>query len=518
MAYNNNDVYYNDWGFECDSNGTVLRTRYNMELEAELREEEEAAAYAPPRRGGGLSRRAPTAQQNRGRHNNYDDDDYADGIQTVYGGRNQQQPSRHESSTVSRRNAGQPAKKTVSRFDLDDDEPVRKSGAGKATNRYDDEFVDEKPKKIKGTQKSLNEEVPHFEFVKPVDGKYHDILLPAGLGQKKIYLPATLLDDDKYVVYYKREIFEKGKKMNDVDDLASTAFGEDMFKNVNFAPLALDVGAIINLNINKDDVVTIDRSTDIIDQLLMLINSTTTVALKREDEIYCSEAFIASRYFNDTGKNLLLDLVSDESFRFANMPDIMKRLEAIYDRYAKNKNTLNGISKIDKEMTASFNSYVAAYSATDKFYVNSLMKYGAEFYKAVSTSPEILDNDLRKNIINGMGAFFGTFISSINQYIKDLNNHSEQELVYPSRELIVISENSNISLEVTEIEGKENKNLFYEIDRVYTPYMHDMLTRLDKEKTLHSFNRVVFYNYKNIYTIIKCGEGKFTLSNFEKRN
>jgi hypothetical protein len=48
--------------------------------------------------------------------------------------------------------------------------------------------------------------------------------------------------------------------------------------------------------------------------------------------------------------------------------------------------------------------------------------------------------------------------------------------------------------------------------------MHDMLTRLDKEKTLHGFNRVVFYNYKNIYTIVKCGEGKFTLSNFEKRN
>lgn len=515
MAYNNNDVYYNDWGFECDASGTVLRTRYNMELEAELREEEEAAAYAPSRRGGGLSRRAPTVQQNRGRHNNYDDDDYADGIQTVYGGRNQQQSSRHEGSAVSRRNAGQPARKTASRFDLDDDEPVRKSGAGKATNRYDDEF-EEEPRKTKGAQKSVNEEVPHFEFVKPVDGNYHEILLPAGLGQKKIYLPATLLDDNKYVVYYKREIFEKGKKMNDIDNLAGAAFGEDMFQKVNFAPLSLDVGAIINLNNNKDEIVTIDRSTDVIDQLLMLINSTAII--RKEDEIYCSEAFVASRYFNDTGKNLLLDLVSDESFRFANMQDIMKRLEEIHARYAKNKNTLNGISKIDKEMTASFNSYVAAYSATDKFYVNSLMKYGAEFYKAVTTSPEILDSDLRKNIINGMGAFFGTFISSINQYIKDLNDHTEQELVYPSKELIVISENSSMALEVAEIEGKENKNVFYEIDRVYTPYMHDMLTRLDKEKTLHGFNRVVFYNYKNIYTIVKCGEGKFTLSNFEKRN
>ena len=59
--------------------------------------------------------------------------------------------------------------------------------------------------------------------------------------------------------------------------------------------------------------------------------------------------------------------------------------------------------------------------------------------------------------------------------------------------------------------------MFYEIDRVYTPYMHDMLTRLDKEKTIQKFNRVIFYNYKNIYTIIKCEEGKFTLSNFEQR-
>ncbi len=504
------DIYYNDWGFECDASGNVLRTRYNMELEAELRAEEEEEARYASRGGGGFSRRSPTYQQGRGRRNNYDDDDdYADGIQTVYGNRSQQQSeSRHRVSSVSRRNPVQP-KKTTSRFDLDD-EPVRKS---KANNRYDDEFEEEeKPKrKQQGVQKSVNEEVKHFEFIKPVDGRYHDVLLPVGFGQKKIYLPATLLDDDKYVIYYKREIFEKGKNMDD-----NNAFGEDMFQKTKFAPLSLDVGAIVNLNIGKDEIVTIDRSTDVVDQLLILINS--TAAVKKEEEIYCSEAFIASRYFNDTGKNLLLDLVSDESFRFANMSEIMKRLEAIYERYAKNKNTANGISKIDKEMTSSFNSYVAAYSATDKFYVNSLMKYGSEFYKAVTTSPEILDSDLRKNIISGMGAFFGTFISSINQYIKDLNDHSEQELVYPSKELVVISENSNIALEVSEIENKEHKNLFYEIDRIYTPYMHDMLTRLDKEKTLHSFNRVVFYNYKNIYTIVKCGEGKFTLSNFEKRN
>ena len=35
------EIFLNDWGFECDRNGNVLNTRFNHNLEMQLREEEE---------------------------------------------------------------------------------------------------------------------------------------------------------------------------------------------------------------------------------------------------------------------------------------------------------------------------------------------------------------------------------------------------------------------------------------------------------------------------------------------
>ena len=73
-----NEIYYDNWGFQCSADGAVLNTRYNIDLEKEYRlaEEEERANIrrrGPANNGGGrLVRRSSN------RRDEYDDDyDYA---------------------------------------------------------------------------------------------------------------------------------------------------------------------------------------------------------------------------------------------------------------------------------------------------------------------------------------------------------------------------------------------------------------------------------------------------------
>lgn len=508
------EIFVNDWGFECDRNGVVLNTRFNHNLEMQLREEEEENER---RRNGGGSQQRLIRRNTGGRRNEYDDrydyeEEYDDNIQRVYSGRSS---NRQQESNVSRRNASDMNQKRVARpasrnLSLEDEEPIaRNSKQSRGSINYD-----EPVEKKQTRQAPVNKEIKHFEYTKPVDNNYHDVLLPKGFKQKKIYLEAKELDNDKYVVYYKREIYEEGGDNMDGNGLN---LGESMFEKTNFAPLSLDVGALVSLN-KDDEAVLIERGTDMIDQLLVLINSSNKE--RKADEIYYADAYVISRYFNNTAKNLFLELVTSDAFRMANLKDIMLKLESIYTRYSTNKSTLNGISKIDKELTESFNAYVAAYSATPRYNCKSILKFASPFLKEVSTNTvDIVDSELRRNLINGMSAFFFTFVAGIHEFVKDGIEYRDDELICPVRDLIVISENLDISKELTEVENKDiGKNVFYSIDRLHTPYMHDMLSRLDKEKTIQKYNRVVFYNYKNIYTIIKCEEGKFTLSNFEQRN
>lgn len=514
-----NEIYYDNWGFQCSADGAVLNTRYNIDLEKEYRlaeEEERASSRRGPVNNNGGGR---LVRRSSNRRDEYDDDydyEYDDDIQTSYSrrGGNRQESSvnrRSASATNQRRPA---ARKATANFDLEEERPAR--GRGKVD--YDEDIYEEQPVKKRRVerQEPVNEEIKHYEFVKPVDGNYHDVLLPIGYEQKKINLPAVPLEGDKYVVYYKREIYEKVENMELDGNNNGTAFAEDMFNKAGFAPLSLDVGDLIQLGDN-DNAIVIDRGSDVIDQLLCLIN--TSLKDRKEDEIYYADTYIVSRYFNNTGKNLFLELVDNEAFRFSNVKDIMKRLEEIYAKYAANKNTLNGISKIDKDLTEAFNAYVSAYSASTKVPLYSLLQYSTEWYKYITTTSDIADSDLRKNMLNGMSAFFNVFVSNLTNYIKDFKDVDNSELICPTRDLVVISENKDLLKEVQTVEGNAaGQNIFYMIDRTYSPYLHDMLSRLDKDKTLQKFNRVVFYNYKNIYTIIKCEEGKFTLSNFEKRS
>lgn len=486
------EVYLDEWGFEVDKYNRVLDNQYNYDLELQYQEEEARAKYAQVN-AGDIRRREATPV--------YDSRISRDRIVTSSGG-----GSRHPALSRGHQQHEQTRHSTVMDYPVATTNNRAKLGTS-SKKMLDLDMEYEEITKQQTNHKveraaPVNEDVPIAQtIVKPIDGNYHDILLPTGFKQTKIYLPPNELDDKTYVKYYKREI------TNEIgDDDMDNRFGESYFGNgKGFIPVSIEQAEIISLD-KEDNAAVLENGEDIIDQVLYLVPQDRIDSSK----IYVSDIFIAAKYYNNVGKNLFTDL----TIAPVNDPvDLMNRLEGIYSRYFNNEYTKNGILKIDSALANSLNTYLAAYCGKPGFFVKGFMLGVKPMYNKIRA--DIKDTDLRKNLLNAITSFLTNLMVNIKEYTDVIPANDTIELFCPTRELMVVSKNKNILNELKELASeKPNEHLFKLIDRTYTPYIHDMVERLDKDKVIQKYNRLVFFTFENMYSIIKSATGCYYISNF----
>lgn len=489
-------IFEDEFGFEVDEYGRDLDTPHNRKLEAYYRELElEQQQQANTRinydsrfssssvNRGGVS--YPKANARPARHPSFaQQDDYP--IQTHY-------PRKTPN------NGGNiPTRKEL--FDLDNDNTVKSVN----TDVY---ISDEEHEEYLRANKKPAEKQSK-KILKPVDGVYHDTLLPAGYVQTKIFLGGSTSDgnaDSIQFSYFKREIMKKGEELG-----MEKNFGEGFFNSGSgFTPLSIEVANIIDLTPKDKSIITIENGEDIIDSILYLLASEPSTDVSK-GEIYIADSYIATKYFNNTGRNLFMEL---SKATLTSPMELIKTLSEIYTRYEENAYTRNAILKIDSFLIHALNSYLAAYSGEQRFKVYSI-EYLSEFYDAIST--KISDSDLRKNMLIAVNSFLTNLIYGIKEFYSPDTQEAKTELFCPTKELITVTTNTNILKELGVI-SKENAgdNLFYLIDRTYTPYMHDMVSRIDKDKVMQKYNRTILFTFDNIYTIIKAASGSFYISNYQ---
>lgn len=482
-------VYQDEWGFQVNANGELLDTDYNYQLEMRYREEEEA-------------RNMPAVQTvyTRDRGNEYATGSRLsrDRINTQHGGGN-----RHPALN----NRGY------------DDEPIRRGPVlsnsyptkkNNPSRRDLDIDVDDEPA-VKPRQqekvKSLNEPVRNMAvMIKPVDNVYHDTLLPAGFKQTKIYLPDSELDENTMVRYYKREITNETTEY-DMDN----RFGENYFgSNTGFIPVAIEQAEIVDTTKkNGSDYPVVLQNDDMVDQILYLVPEDRI----DNNKIYMADSYLATRYYNNTGKNLFMELANAA---VTSPVDLMDKLESYYNRYMSNEYTRNGILKIDAVLTNSLNTYLAAYAGKPGYFVRGFMLGVKPMYNKIRD--EIKDGELKKNLLAAITTCLTNLMINIKEYADTITEeNSTVDLFCPTRELVVISKNKNIARELSEISKEQpNEFLFKLIDRNYTPYIHDMVARIDKDKIIQKHNRLVFFTFENMYSILKGMNGCYYISSYNR--
>lgn len=488
-------VYEDKWGFQVNQWGEILDTPYNVELELAYQEQEAED-----------NRRSLPYSRGMNNGHQHIDQNVSSRINRNNTITNPDRQNRHpalnksyqEQTVMPSRNVNQSYNATRTSlarkaFDLDVDDIIVES---------------KQPAVQQQAVESLNIPVKRkIQITKPADFNYHDILLPAGYRQIKTSLPPDDRDEEITFNYYKREIIKEAIEGDDMDN----RFGEGYFNdNKNFIPVSIEKAEIISLNKKENDTaVVLENGEDLIDQILYMIPEDRMDASK----IYINDVFIAAKYYNNTGKNLFMELAT---MPVSSPVELMMRLEEIHKRYANNEYTRNGLAKIDNALKVSLNTYLAAFCGRPGYFVNGFMLGVRGMYEKIKK--DVKDSDLRRNLLSAITTFLTNLLINIKQYASMIpDEDTTKELYCPTRELLVVSKNKNIIRELSEISKEQpNEYLFKLIDRKYTPYIHDMVERLDKDKMIQSYNRLVFFTFENMYSIIKGETGGYYISSFNR--
>lgn len=469
-------------GLWVDENGDVPDIPENREILAEIEEEEEYERRRPSR-----------SKYSSGRSSRYRDeeDDY-----------DRPRPSRSKYSAVGRSRDEEeeyrPPSRT-SKYAARDDEPEEERRP--ARSKYATDEKDVKTSSIEKV-KSVNKEI--FMIDKPIDDKYHKVLLPVGYNQKRVQVSISELDSTTSIRYYKNEITKEEKGM---EERANTRFGEALFNKDNGDRSAVEIPAIKAFGGDEAEAMLYaNTNSSIVNSIHQVVGAQTSFDSK--NEVLAFSTYILDEYYTNTGKNNLLDLPA--ALNDLNLMQMPAKLKEIYDGLYNNIHTRNGIIQIDKKLLELLNFYIQGYSANPGLYLNSFFLSIGNLLEQLT---KVKDEGLKINLMDGLETCILSVMSSLLSYKTEVSRKEDAPcLSAPIKELIAVTENANLLADITKLRGDDSKEFFY-IDRIYTPVIHDTISELDRLYTIQTYGRLLLYTYDAMYMVIKTKNKGYCISN-----
>jgi len=470
-------------GLLIDEDGNVPDIPENREILAEIEEEE----YQ--RRQGSRSKYRSGSNSRNSRYRD-DEDEYEE--------RPRASRSKYSAVGKDREEEYRPPARSSSKYHTAAEEEDRKPSRSK----YDNDSKENSSSRIEKVQ-SVNKEI--FMIDKPVDDKYHKVLLPMGYNQKRVQVSISELDSITSIRYYKNEITQEEKSM---DDRTSERFGEALFKSNDGDRATVAIPTIKSFGESNEDVAMLyaGNASSIINSIHQAVKNQTSFDAKKE--VLAFSTYVLDEYFTNLGKNTLLDLPA--ALNDLNLMQMPTKLKEIYDGLYNNVVTRNGIVQIDKKLVELLNFYIQGYSANPSLYLKSFfLSIGSllEQLKAVK------DEGLKRNLMDGLETCLLSVMSSLLSYRTEVSKKDDEPcLSAPIKELIAITVDANVLADIVKLKNDNSKEFFY-IDRVYTPIIHDTIEELDRLYTIQSYGRLLLYTYDAMYMIIKTKNKGYCISN-----
>lgn len=469
-------------GLWVDENGDVPDIPENREILAEIEEEEE------------YERRRPSRSKYSSRSSRYRDeeDDY-----------DRPRPSRSKYSAVGRGRDEEEYRppSRVSKYAARDDEPEEEERRP-ARSKYATDEKDVKASNIEKV-KSVNKEI--FMIDKPIDDKYHKVLLPVGYNQKRVQVSISELDSTTSIRYYKNEITKEEMSM---EDRVGERFGETLFKKDGGDRAAVVIPEIkaFGSNDEAEAMLYANGNSSIINSIHQVVAAQTSFNPKTE--ILAFSTYVLDEYYTNTGKNNLLDLPA--ALNDLNLMQMPAKLKEIYDGLYNNIHTRNGILQIDKKLLELLNFYIQGYSANPGLYLSSFFLSIGNLLEQLK---KVKDEGLKRNLMDGLETCILSVMSSLLSYKAEVSKKDDVPcLSAPIKELIAVTEDAAILSDITKLRGDDSKEFFY-IDRMYTPTIHDTISELDRLYTIQTYGRLLLYTYDAMYMIIKTKNKGYCISN-----